>query len=161
MTVLLRLGLCGVVFGLVLALFRCTGIDLDHLSSSAAQAQLRRERDRTVALDRALAKARLRAEAKMELIAELAAGRLTLLQAAACLRALPDAPPYFWTLMHGYWPGKSEGERLCRYLIAFTQDMLTDQQRTEAASVIARLEKELQDHLRRHGDVRLPKVPGQ
>jgi hypothetical protein len=79
------------------------------------------------------------------------AGRLTLLQAAACFRDLNQQPPEFhWELFRAQTPGMSDDERHCRAVI----DLIRLDRTVEAASV-ARLVQELEGHLRR-GTLDLP-----
>jgi hypothetical protein len=83
---------------------------------------------------------------------ELAAGRCTLLEAASQYRALYRGDPILvQALRHGY-PGTTDEERVCRWVITYTRVALEDQ--PGAAGLGARLEAELQGHLER-GPLRL------
>jgi hypothetical protein len=85
---------------------------------------------------------------------ELIARRLTLFEAAAVFHAVdrvryPQGRP-----VPIYFPGKTEEERLCRQVIASVDERLHN--RPDREAVVARLEQELQEHLRRYGAVQLP-----
>jgi hypothetical protein len=95
-----------------------------------------------------------RLEAKQQVICQLIDGRLPLLEAAAHFRSLsrmsgaPPAPGHA-----AFRPDNDEG--LCRTVIGWAHLALND--RPERADLLsAQLETELQDHLTRHGGVRLP-----
>jgi hypothetical protein len=82
---------------------------------------------------------------------DVLAGRLTLLQAAARFRDLNRQPPEFhWELFRAQTPGMSDDERHCRAVID-----LIRRDRTVESAAIARLEQELEGHLRR-GTLDLP-----
>jgi hypothetical protein len=84
----------------------------------------------------------------------LAAGRLTLLQAAARLRAIrADEPPSIRKVARRYHPGLSEEEWLCMVLIEEVEGIpATDPTR---AALGRRLRAELRQHQQR-GPIRLP-----
>jgi hypothetical protein len=101
--------------------------------------------------------------AKGRLAADVAAGRLTLLEAAAGFRELNSRwPPFDWRLwrqfIHGRFSGVSDEEGLCRQVIGCAKSTLW-QQPEKAEQVARRLEAELDQHLR-HGTLRLPPVAG-
>jgi hypothetical protein len=96
-----------------------------------------------------------RIAAKEQVVAELVAGRLTLLQAAARFRDLKEEPPDMAD-PPGYPCGCSEGERLCREVMAWADGWLAERAPQRAAAVAARLEAELRRHRDRAGMVRLP-----
>jgi hypothetical protein len=50
----------------------------------------------------------------------------------------------------------SDGERACRQVIAWVRDREATPSPDGSEELACRLEAELQDHLGRHGDVRLP-----
>jgi hypothetical protein len=97
-----------------------------------------------------------RQTAKRKVAAELAAGRLTLVEAAARIRHLKDGPDNFWTFIRANERGNSDEERLCRHVIGWTEATLFNRP-AEAARITARLEAELKNHLRRNGKVILPR----
>jgi hypothetical protein len=101
--------------------------------------------------------------AKGRLAADVAAGRLTLLEAAAAFRDLNRQwPPFDWDrwrrILHYRYPGVSDEEALCRQVIDCTRTKLWEKQE-EAEKAVRRLEAELDEHLR-HGTLRLPPVVG-
>jgi hypothetical protein len=83
---------------------------------------------------------------------ELAAGHCTLLQAASRFRALYQGDPILVPAVRNAYPGGTEDERVCRWVITYTRTAFEDQ--PEAAELGARLEAELQGHLER-GTLRL------
>jgi hypothetical protein len=101
--------------------------------------------------------------AKGRLAVDVAAGRLTLLEAAARFRELNSQwPPFDWHLWRGFihvrFPGVSDDEGLCRQVIICAKSALWEKPE-EAELVACRLEAELDEHLR-HGTLRLPPVAG-
>lgn len=89
-----------------------------------------------------------RSEARQRLIEEVIAGRETLLGAAARLREIyrpsPDDGPEY----PRSFPGDSEGERLCREVIARVANELGDTSPGRTETCVNRLEAELQELLR-------------
>jgi hypothetical protein len=97
-------------------------------------------------------------EGKAAAVEEVAAGRLSLVEAAARFRALEAGRPRnrYCRPAHELYPGDSEGERLCREVIAHVEARLAPQGRARARQFAARLEAELGELLARDGTVRLP-----
>jgi hypothetical protein len=99
-----------------------------------------------------------RIEHRKDLIRELLAGRLTLLETAAHFRALDRSNPSFnWDAFRRGNAGDTDEERHCREVIGWVE---TDLERTDPCLALAtcnRLEGELQEHLRL-GTLRLPRV---
>ncbi len=120
----------------------------------AVRRRLDKERVRGEGLERQRQAVLARMAAKDRVVAELVAGRLTLSQAAARFRGLSVALP------DGAHPpgaeGRTEGERLCREVMARAAVWLADHAPDRAAAVAARLEAELRQQLGRDGTVRLP-----
>jgi hypothetical protein len=101
--------------------------------------------------------AKRRSEARQRIIQEVIEGRETLLGAAASLRAIDTNPSDFPPEYPKFFPGGSEGERLCREVIIRVTNALQDTAPDQVRSQTARLEAELQEHLREHhGVVVLP-----
>jgi hypothetical protein len=91
---------------------------------------------------------------KLRLTDELLARRLTLFEAAAGFRAVDRVRSRQARPVPSFFPGKTDEERLCRRVIASADERLHD--RPDREAVVARLELELQEHLRRYGAVQLP-----
>jgi hypothetical protein len=87
------------------------------------------------------------------LVREVAAGRRTLLEAAAGFRALSLGETTLERPLHETYPADSEEERLCRWVIAYLGTTLADEPGT--AGLVTRLEAELRQHVRQ-GTLRLP-----
>jgi len=81
---------------------------------------------------------------KKQIVDEVIAERLSLLEAAACFRELNDAYPDHLDLLRRTHPGKTDEEVLCRNVIAFVRSALRD---PAGAAVIDRLEAELDGRL--------------
>jgi hypothetical protein len=94
---------------------------------------------------------------KAEVIQRLLDGRITLPEAAAWFKSLNRPGRNGLDLLAGY-PGASEGERLCRQVIAWAKARAETQSYSEAEVVGQRLEAELRARLERDGEVRLPAV---
>jgi hypothetical protein len=95
--------------------------------------------------------------AKQAVEAELAAGRLSLLEAAAHFRALDHTgPPFNWEMFHQSWPGQTDDESHCREVIERLKNLPPSgcYQREE---LVGRLEDELRENLTR-GTLRLPDI---
>lgn len=92
-----------------------------------------------------------RCRARAWLADELLAGERSLLETAAAFRVVNDYPA---AVKDEHWralPGGSDGEKLCRQVLGHvaTRPGVTEGQ-------LAELERELADHLARHGTVTLP-----
>jgi hypothetical protein len=99
-----------------------------------------------------------RTESRRRVLHEVLAGRETLLGAAASLRAIDTTPADFQLEHPKFFPGSSEDERLCREVIVRVTNEVKAKDPDHAASWRARLEAELQEHLRTHnGVVALPR----
>jgi hypothetical protein len=91
------------------------------------------------------------------LLSDLLAGRSTLFETAAGFRAVQRVKDEYVRPVPFRFPGRTEEEQLCRQVIAHVEEQLRDE--PEGPVVVARLEKELQEHLERYGTVRLPASP--
>ena len=157
MSLLFRTGVFLSLLGLLLAVIRQGAPDsfaavLSNLVNLAeAQANLAREDERSEKLAHDHQRLVARMAAKNRVAADLAAGRLTLPEAAARFRDLPPPPVAF----HDGPTSASPEETWCRNAIEWTEVVLAEDP-ARAAEVTARLEKELQDILRRDGKVSLP-----
>jgi hypothetical protein len=97
----------------------------------------------------------VRWQQRMELIKATAAGRVSLLDGAGRLRELYRAEPEsVWINVRRRFPNASDEERYCRLLIGDVESYLRMGDPAKARSVVARLQDELQEHIRR-GTLRL------
>jgi hypothetical protein len=96
-------------------------------------------------------------EQRAALLSDLLAGRLTLFETAVSFRVVQRVKEKYLQPVTLRFPGNTEEEQLCRQVIAYTQTRLQDD--PEQAAVVARLEKELQEHLDHYGRVLLPVAP--
>jgi hypothetical protein len=93
-----------------------------------------------------------------EVIAEVLAGRLSLLEAAARVRAAgTELPSWARPKLECLFPGSSDDERQCRRVIALIEGTLRDEP-SRCGMVIGCLQAELREHLLRYGGVRLPEI---
>jgi hypothetical protein len=97
-----------------------------------------------------------RLRAKQQIIEEVLEDRLSLLEAAAGFRDLNRTPEDSPCQVGRKIPGNSDEERLCRQVISWAEGEARRKTPDRADSLVARLEAELQDHIRQHGTVRLP-----
>jgi|SRR5947209_1838453 len=99
-----------------------------------------------------------RTEARREVVAELAAGRLSLWEAAARFHVLNGRPAGYLTAPVGrFHGGESDGECLCRQVIDWTQTELNATDRRRTAVVVESLESELQQEIERRGGIPMPR----
>jgi hypothetical protein len=111
----------------------------------------------------------LRLFAKAMVADDAAAGRLSLVEAAALFAALNRLPPVLPhdrnLLKHRAWsrhlPDHTEEERLCLQVIGYAFIWLNDHRPdgAVAAAAVVRLEREFAVELRHDGGIRLPDVP--
>jgi hypothetical protein len=108
---------------------------------------LRDEEERGVVLEAETRATRGRIAAKLALIDELVAGRVTLAHVAAEFRGLNVAYPNFFVNMRMLYPGLPDDELLCRNVIDYCAGAL--EHRPERTAVLARLEDEFAAQRRR------------
>jgi hypothetical protein len=137
--------------------FRAVGVDVGALPEDVPRAQGADERSR--ALDAARVETLRRLKEKERVAFELARGKVTLFQAARRFRELPPTPPELWQQAVARERGRSDGERLCWWVIGYAEGILADSG-TDPGPVVARLKAELAEHLARHGTVVLPEGTG-
>jgi hypothetical protein len=111
--------------------------------------------DQMADVDRQLEAFWVRQAARREVVAELVERRLTLPEAAARFRDL-NAKACSAGHVRLFFPGRTEEESICRHLIFWAQCELESDAPSVAQEVAARLEAELNEHLRRHGTIPLP-----
>lgn len=113
--------------------------DLDLLSATQELASCRAQREKLDAIDERVV---ARIEEKTRLAEEVAAGRMTLREAASRCAALnrdnPSLRPDIWRTAY---PGATEEERHCREVLAYVRSVVQDD--PAGVSVVARLEAEL------------------
>jgi hypothetical protein len=129
-------------------------LGLDSLGLAALEEQMARERQRSAELDRLNQLVYPRLVAKYQVTAALAAGRLSLLEAAARFRALDQmAPGHPPAIFHSYYAGSSDEERYCRQAIQLLR--ASRNSASEQTALAEQLEAELSEHLA-HGTLHLP-----
>jgi hypothetical protein len=139
----LRLGSCAAFLG-VSALLLVLLLRRDGAADRGAEAEPVAGQDDRI--EREVAACDRRSEARRRIALDLAAGRLTLLEAAEHFRDLNEAYPGFsWIQFRDHFPGSSDDERHCRQVIKFVALESPPGQ----AAAPGRLEAELRGHLRR------------
>lgn len=84
-------------------------------------------------------------------------GEMTLAEAAAWFGYLNDNPPQRPTDYRSIWPGDSDGEKLCRNVIAWVEARLYPSRTpSEIGQIVNRLEEQLCALLAQGGAVELP-----
>jgi hypothetical protein len=117
-------------------------------------AQLAEEDERSQELDDRRAALNVRMEAKVQIIQDLIAGRLTLLAAAARFRDLNSRPPHFhWGRFRMAYAGATDDEKHCNEVLAAVEACRGG--RDSADPLVDRLRRELEQHVR-EGTLRLP-----
>jgi hypothetical protein len=102
--------------------------------------------------------------AKGQIAEDVAAGRRSLVEAAALFGALNRLPPLAPdpTLRDEWYPPplrvpiRTNAERLCRQVADWVTPRLWEKDPAREAEVVARLEAEFREELRAHGAIRLP-----
>jgi hypothetical protein len=116
------------------------------------------ERERERVLDDKWAQARRRILMQHQIVEQVIGQRLALLEAAAQWGALLEANPGLnWEMYRHEWPGSSDAERHCWYLIAVVKFELRNEP-VRATALTGALEAELRRHLK-HGTLHLPSTP--
>jgi hypothetical protein len=134
---------------------------VDWCVAAHEQPDPQKEERRGERLDKLLHGIRSRLEVRIDVCRDLASDRLTLLEAAACFRLLDAQIP---AAEYGFlvvYPGKSEGERFCRKVIAFMHMLFDCKNADETAALEAlrgRLNAELQKLLDSSGTIVLPEM---
>jgi hypothetical protein len=133
--------------------FDTLGVNVTRIPDDANR--LQRENQRGDQLEAAWAESSRRAEKRRHVILQLAAGKLS----------VPEAARQFWDARVAadevlrdqlVWErGDTEEERLCRHVIGWIRAELDDRPE-EAERAIAKREAELAKHLAKHGRVILP-----
>jgi hypothetical protein len=94
---------------------------------------------------------------KEEVIGRLIAGEITLLEAAAWFRDLNDDPPDRPCDFRQLERGRSDGEKACRQVVGWVRSSLINHpDPAEAAKVLARLERELEERAAAKEPIELP-----
>ena len=107
----------------------------------------------------------LRTLARRRIARDAAAGRRSLVEAAALFHVLNlsgDVPARFpddhpWALASSC---HTDEERLCRQVVQWVDTLQRLEPRDSDAAAVARLNAEFQEELRRHGAIRLPDLTG-
>jgi hypothetical protein len=93
-------------------------------------------------------------QTRAALASDLIARRLTLFEAAAGFRFTAEIKDRYVAPVRRASPERTEEEQWCRQVIAYVAERLRGQ--PEQPAVLARLEKDLQEHQKQFGMVRLP-----
>lgn len=127
-----------------------TPLTADFRALSDAQAQMARLDGKVERIDQ-------RAAVRQRLVEELIAGERTLIEVAAWFDDL-NREVRGVDIELARFPGDSHGERVCRQVIRWAAGVAKDHSAGFVAEVTARLESDLDRHLREHGSVELPRL---
>ena len=131
-------------------------LSMDWWSLCDLEQTMERQLRQTIELDEQREQAASRASARQSIVEEVAADRMTLIQAAVEFRRLNQTlPAGSWSYNHAY-SGESEGERLCRYVIRLVQINLSERTPQLVAAKTEQLNGELRVLLQQDGIVHLP-----
>jgi hypothetical protein len=125
------------------------GLDLAAFAQSREQSA--RAKQRTEYLSRGSEITMHRARAKEAIIVDLLAGRLCLLQAGRRFKDLNEQPITWQDNYHGRFPGRCDGEKICRQVLSWVEFDLEKLPTAEAQALRRRFEDELYQHMQRHG----------
>jgi hypothetical protein len=89
--------------------------------------------------------------AKEKVVKAVLEGRMSLLQAARLFQDLDENPADCRNDYRSFFPGRSDGEKLCRQVLEWTQSQMVDAPPSQAAAVLERLQAELQENMDRNG----------
>jgi hypothetical protein len=139
-------------------------LGLDWQELLVTQRQLRQEQERALYLDQEGGVLQDRIRSKEEVAWRVADGRLSLPEAAAIFRELNAIPGYFssdYRILTRRFPHlarTSEGEWLCRQVIARASEQLARVSAWRKQALAERLKAELRECLRQESTIRLPEV---
>jgi hypothetical protein len=153
MTAVLRVSVLGLVGTTLLgvAWAQPDFLNIGALAESRERQSLANQRQQV--LDRRYETAVQRTHAKQVIIDELLAGRLTLLEAARRFKNLNESPITCQDDYRSRFPGRCDGEKVCRQVLAWVDTALQQYPPDQARAVAQRFEDDLQKHLQRHGDL--------
>jgi hypothetical protein len=96
-------------------------------------------------------KALVRIKTRREIIEELAAGRMTLFDAASRFKQLNSEPNPGKIDVLSLFRGATENERLCRQVITWLDTITHNMTESQRQQVLGQAEAELRNHLAQHG----------
>jgi len=153
----IRLSALGVVLIALVAVWtqpdfldRC-GLNLAFLSELREQ-RVRAGQRRDV-LDRHAEVIKARICAKQKVVHELLAGRIAFLQAARQFKDLNETPITCQDNYRSRFPGRSDGEKVCRQVLAWLDLDLAGLPPDQGKALSHRYEQELREHLESHDGV--------
>jgi hypothetical protein len=94
---------------------------------------------------------RKRIDAKEAVIKDLLAERLTFLKAARRFKDLNEQPVTFQDNYRAAFAGRSDGEKVCRQVLVWTEAGLTKLTPSQAEKLRCRFEEELAENMRQNG----------
>jgi hypothetical protein len=122
----------------------------EERAAAAARTQKRK------ALDANLAIVRARMRAKEQVVERVLAGEMTLFEAAAWFGTLNTTPDHYPDLTWCQFPGRGDGEKLCRQVLSWAASTARDAGTASQADMrLCQLEEELARRLAQHGTVDL------
>jgi hypothetical protein len=135
---------------------RALGIDLEGLTGGQ---EVRAERARQATLQRKSEITAYRIQAKRGVVEQLVRQELTLFEAAAWFRFFNENPADYQDDYRRAWPGRCDGEKVCRQVIHWVYtDLYGGPPSSRAEAEKDRLEQVLEDYLKEHRTVELPQI---
>jgi hypothetical protein len=162
MTTFSRLQLGILLIGSLIAAVCCLRPDwartlgLDPWNVPALEADLEAQQERSNTLDDDCEDVLQRINTKEEIAKAVLGGRMDLLHAAAAFRDVTPPGSKARSYLQMAYSGVSDDERYCRAVIRWVQGLAAAQSHPLAQRQVARLEAELNEHLRRNGRITLP-----
>jgi hypothetical protein len=129
---------------------------LDLWNVPAGETRLAAEQQRCAEMDESNGEVLRRIDDKQEVVNALVTGRLGLFEAAARFRDLTPAEGGPRRYLRACYPGANDDERFCREILCWVYGMRTSRG-PDVKRLVARLEGELHERLRRDGKVALPR----
>jgi hypothetical protein len=100
-----------------------------------------------------------RFQKRRQIVEDLLAGRLELFAAAAAFHQLNQQDPVVEKELARQFPRMSPGERACRHVLRWVKE--ESKYTPGCRDLHARLEAQLQEHVRSHPEVNLPELPAE
>ena len=157
MGLLIRLLVLGLLGATLIGVVQARPDFLGIAALSETQEYIARMAQRREALSRRAEVIQQRSDAKQVIIRELLDDKLTLLQAARRFKDLNETPVTCQNDYRSRFPGRSDGEKVCRQVLQWLEGYLLGLPSEQAQTLRRRFADELREHLEHHdGIVVLP-----
>ena len=153
MGLLIRLLVLGLLGATLIGVVQARPDFLGIAALSETQEYIARMAQRREALSRRAELIQQRSDAKQVIIRELLDDKLTLLQAARRFKDLNETPITCQDNYRLRYPGRSDGEKVCRQVLAWMDLDLAGLPPDQGKALSHRYEQELREHLESHDGV--------